>query len=127
MILYGDVHVADIAQALADLDLRSDVSGIGRGKPAGGRQVFFVSGQCLCMIRRGKAEAIFDYVDPTPPSCPALRLRGGQAPAGHPVCTASAVEILSPRRRGTARPVVTGSSAFADDDIMWCANVIEKR
>src|SRR6266446_5330767 len=26
-----------------------------------------------------------------------------------------------------ARPVVTGSSAFADDDIMWCANVIEKR
>src|SRR5207302_835732 len=27
----------------------------------------------------------------------------------------------------TARPVVAASSAFADDDIMWCANVIEKR
>src|SRR6266403_1140529 len=63
--------------------------------------------------------AIFDYVDPTPLSCP--------AEAGHPVCTASAVEILSPRTRRTAHPMVTGSSAFADDDIMWRANVIEKR
>src|SRR6266404_3439613 len=51
---------------------------------------------------------------PRPP--PSRRTGSGGASSMHRECSGN-----------TARPVVTGSSAFADDDIMWCANVIEKR
>src|SRR5438309_8538555 len=51
---------------------------------------------------------------PRPP--PSRRTGSGGASSMHRECSGN-----------TARPVVTGSSAFADDDIMWYANVIEKR
>src|SRR6266446_5990648 len=82
------------------------------------------------------------YPVPRPASLPtrnAIGLKVLLSPARLEQFSITLTQLLchAPRRRGiqyapecsgnTARPVVTGSSAFADDDIMWYANVIEKR